>query len=645
MKAIMAAALMTAFGAISCPHYEMVPKDFGANLSFRKAMLTQAAANPAFAAQLKTMCQQDLLFYINTFCWTHDPRQPFIKKLPFITYGFQDEALLKMADAVITGKDVALPKSRTMGASWMGLTTFEWFWHFRKDMDFGLISRTEKYVDELGNPKSLMWKIDYLHENQPKWLLPTNRQLGADDPNRKSLHLKNADTGSVFSGESTTGDIFRGGRLSALFIDEFAAFDLDAGFRTLNATRDVTFCRIFNSTPQGASNAFYEVVHNTAAVIINMHWSRHPVYSQTLYSSTKKPNGEYELNLLSDWTGQVDVLRKGEKEARTVQFPEEYPFILDGKKRSAWYDKECARCVTEMEIAQELDIDFLGSEYQFFDSETIKALTEKYCREPELVGRLEFDSETLQPTRFVEDPKGPLMLWMSLGADGLPPRDRRFAIGTDVSAGTGASNSVSSVVDVASGEKVGVLRSPHIRPTPWADHTIALANFFNRAFMVWDASGPTGKNFTMRVLDQRYTNIYYRRQEDKVNAKITDTPGYHLNPDARATLLESYREALGNHTFINRSRNGMQETLQFTVQPGGKVEHSQAANSQDPTGARTAHGDEVIADALAGKGLTEKGQIRKRQEPEPPAGSLAWRRKQAQQQMAMTAPDELGAGW
>jgi len=78
--------------------------------------------------------------------------------LPFITYDFQDEAMLSMADCIQSGEDFVVPKSRTMGASWMGLTVFEWFWHFKKDLSFLLISRNEKYVDESGNPKTLFWK-------------------------------------------------------------------------------------------------------------------------------------------------------------------------------------------------------------------------------------------------------------------------------------------------------------------------------------------------------------------------------------------------------------------------------------------------------------------------------------------------------
>jgi len=519
-----------------------------------------------------------------------------------------------------------MPKSRDMGASWMGLTVFEWYWHFFDHLSFLLISRNEKYVDESGNPKSLFWKIDFLHKYQPRWLLPTGRHLGDKDPSRKLLHLGNVDNGSVIDGESTTGDAGRGDRRTGMFIDEHAAFDINDGFKVLRASRDTTNCRIFNSTPQGANNAFYEVVHNTSARLIRLHWSSHPEKARGLYTSH---DGELDI-LDKAFHGPVTLSKKGDKTKIEYQYPENYPFILDGKQRSPWYDNECARCVTEMEIGQELDIDFLGSDYQFFDPLTIEKLKRLYCRDPVVIGDLEYDNVTLEPRRFVENAKGAISLWFALDRDGHVPSDKSFVIGTDVSAGTGASNSVSSVVDKATGEKVGVLRSPHLRPLEFADITVALAKMFNKANMIWDASGPTGKNFTMQVMERHYSNIYYRRDESKMGAKITNQPGYFLSPEPKATLLEEYRAALGAHQFINPSEAGMKETLQFVVRPGGKVEHSAAEASQDPTGARTAHGDEVIADALALKGVNEWASgLQRTLEPEVPVGSLAWRRKQA----------------
>ena len=637
MAAVLSAALTV--GAMSAPHYSMVPKDLDANLRFRREILQLAGTDPAAAAQIKTLCAQDLLFYVNTFCWTYDPRSQ-VSVVPFLTYDFQDESMLSIADCIVSGHDFAMPKSRDMGASWMGLTVFEWFWHFKNDLSFLVISRNEDYVDKRGNPKALFWKVDFLHEHQPRWLLPSGRSLGWSDPHRKLLHLGNADTRSVIDGESTTGDAGRGDRRTAMFIDEHAAFELNDGFRVLRATRDTTKCRGFNSTPQGANNGFYEVVHNTAARQIRLHWSKHPEKNRGLYTTE---NGK--LSLQDGYRGPVEVRCKGEKDTKIVQFPEQYPFKLDGRVRSPWYDNECARCINEMEIAQELDIDFLGSDYQFFDPEAIAVLKKKYCRPPLLIGDFEIDHETCQPKRFVENPKGSMKLWLTLDGTGRIASDRRFVLGSDVSAGTGASNSVTCVVDKATGEKVAVWRDPNTRPNSFARVTIALARFFNKGLMVWDRSGPTGETFSKRVVAQGYSHVYYRRNEKKVGRTITDEPGVFLNTVAKVSLLEDYRDSLGSHRYINRSDAGLTECLQFIRKQDGSIEHSASASSQDPSGARTAHGDEVIADALASLGMTDTQGQKQPEEPELPVGSLAWRMKQKALALASVGRDQLGDGW
>ena len=53
MAAVLSAAL--AVGALSCPHYAMVPKDPEANLRFRRDILTMAGTDPSAAAQIRTL--------------------------------------------------------------------------------------------------------------------------------------------------------------------------------------------------------------------------------------------------------------------------------------------------------------------------------------------------------------------------------------------------------------------------------------------------------------------------------------------------------------------------------------------------------------------------------------------------------------
>jgi len=640
---VLAATALT-LGVLTTKHYEeYVPKEHYANVRYRMKMLKLAGDDGSAAQQMRDLCSEDPLFYINTFGFSYSPKDSVsgFPLTPFISYEFQDEAILMLLDCINRGQDGATPKSRDMGASWMGLSAIEWCWHFRDYLSFLMVSRKEDLVDKKGFPGSLFWKIDFLHQNQPQWLLPTGRWLGDKDPNRKSLHLANADNGSVIDGESTTGNVGVGDRRTALFIDEFGAFPTDDGYAVLRGTRDVTNCRLFNSTPRG-QNAFYEVCTKTAARIIRMHWSRHPLKNLGMYECDAETG---TVTLKDDYRGVVEVVKKGESEGVSVMFPDDYPFVKDGKLRSPWYDKQGNRCVSPAEIAQELDIDFLGSDYQFFDAESIEALRRKHCRPPSLIGDLEYDPITLEPKRFREHKDGRLMLWLTLGGDGRPSRDRKFVLGNDVSAGTGASNSVSCVVDRENGEKVGLWKDSNVLPTPFSEQAIALGKFFNKAYMIWDASGPTGKVFTNSVVKHSYGHIYYRRNEKKIGRDITDEPGYYLNPQAKTNVFNDYREALAQHEYINRSESGMLECLQFIRKPDGSIEHSASLNSQDPSGARTAHGDEVVADALACLGMVDRKSSKEPEEPTIPVGSLAWRWQQKRIEEMTAKSDNLGEGW
>lgn len=631
--------------ALETPHYHMVPKRLSANATWRRDLYTRAARDKGMQRTLRQMCSEDLLLYINLFTCTHDPRlmnRGLNPTVPFITYQYQDTAALEIGNAILNGYDLGVEKSRDMGASWIILTVMEWFWHFKSSLSFGVVSRTEDYVDKRGDDKALFWKIDYLHRFQPRWLLPEGRWLGDDDPNRKALYLRNAENGSMFAGEATTGEMFRGGRLSAMLLDEFASVKIDDGYRALSSTRDVTNCRIFNSTPKGSANAFYEVMHNTGLRKLRMHWTEHPEKRKGLYRGDKETG---KIELFDDLNGTIAVPdpEKGGKDY--VVFPDGYDFICDGKLRSPWYDEQFTRCTSPQEVAQELDIDYTGSDYLFFDAQFIQALRAKYARPPETVGEIDFDPTDLNPRRFTENDKGNLKLWTTFDDSMRPPPDKKYITSADVSAGTGASNSVLTIADPSNGHKIGVIRTPNLGPKEFSRLCIAVSKFFNNAFLIWDASGPTGKTFTTTVIESGYRNIYYRRAEQKVTQRISEDPGYFILGDAREFLLTEYRAALGEYKFINPSDEGLKECLQFIRTKTGGIEHLSSANSTDPNGARTAHGDEVIADALAALSILQKWENKSGQTPEIPIGSLAWRRDIRKNAKERNQQDNLGPGW
>jgi len=167
---------------------------------------------------------------------------------------------------------------------------------------------------------------------------------------------------------------------------------------------------------------------------LSLHWTQHPVKARGLYTSEHG-----RLKLLNDWTGRVKIrVKQNEKWVdRTVNYPsEDFPFILDGKRRSPWYDWRCRRAASAKEIAQELDLDYLGSDYQFFDANVINRVEKEMAQPPFKVGDLDYNLDTLEPIGFVEREGGPLKIWFNPQANGFPKPDE-YVCGADVAMGSG----------------------------------------------------------------------------------------------------------------------------------------------------------------------------------------------------------------
>jgi hypothetical protein len=159
--------------------------------------------------------------------------------------------------------------------------------------------------------------------------------------------------------------------------------------------------------------------------------------------------------------------------------------------------------------------------------------------------------------------------------------------------------------------------------------------------LIWDASGAGGRTFTKRVIEQQYPYIYHRQSEVEYKERKTTQPGYYLNDEDRTVLFDDYRHKLETRQYINRSAPGLKETLQFIVQPGGKIIHSKALSSQDPTGALAAHGDEAVADALASRLLTlEPRALQQELKRKPPIYSPAWRLQQEELELAQAERED-----
>lgn len=514
------------------------------------------------------MCKRDPVFYIDTFVWTFNPKDEGTHTIvPFITWPIQELAVAKIMDAL--GKhDLLIEKSRDMGVSWLILLCFLHQWQFMDMQSFLLGSRKEELVDKIGDPRCLFWKMDFAIRRMPSWLVPPLQ--------RKKLSLINLANGSTIDGESTNSDFARGDRRRAIMLDEFAA--VDEGEEILSSSGDATNCRIFNSTPKGTGNSFYtQHVMMPKDQIINMHWSTHPSKAADSYRDRKT-----------------------------------------GKIRSPWYDAQCKRR-SPQQVAQELDIDFMGSDYQFFDQSILDRHDRKYCRTPFRVGDIDYDPMSTQPHGFSERDTGPFALWIP-----SPQAGDEYVVGVDVATGTLASESVISVASRVRNEKVAEYITRSRQPYELAAIAVAICRWFKHAFMVWEANGP-GREFGLSVIESGFRNIYYKKHELKLAPLPTDIPGWHSTKDNKNLLLGEYRQALAGDMFINRSHEAIRQCSEYIFMENQSVAHARSEARGNPTLSRENHGDRVIADALVWRALKTR-KVEPLAEKLTPKNSFAARR-------------------
>lgn len=596
---------------------ELIPQGGVENWRYRLNIVNAGVQSARARRDIRLACKQDMLFYIQSFSWTVDPRGED-KVVPFNLWPIQRAAIVKLLWCIRNGRDCVIEKSRDMGASWLCLSVFEWLWRYRPGFDLLFMSRNEELVYKPGNKKALFTKLDILHENQPKWLMPRMK--------KRKRSWQTVEMGGSLDGETTTDASSVGDRRSAILLDEFAR--MPNAKEILQGSADVTRCRIFNFTPFGTDNTAYELTQKPGVEKVRMHWSDHPTKRKGLYRW-----GEDEP--------APEILDK------EYVFPPDYPFVQDGKLRSVEYDYQESRRTPE-EMAREWDINYQGSKTGFYSENIIKGLIDHHARPPVWDGDVNCDPESGEPIGFLKSEEAPLKLWLNFDLTGYPPRARMYAIGADISTGNGASNSVLSIWDCGTAEKVGEYCSPYTKPERLAVLAVALGRMFQSrtgewAKICWEHNGP-GAVFGKLLLDLGYQNLWKRSNEFAKNAHTTNLYGWFPSPDAIELAHTEYRAALQTGTVLNPCEAALRECLDFfRDEMTGDIRHSNMKGIRiGPGGIKKNHGDRVVADMLGVKVVLEQamyGVRAKRNDAEMPVNCVAWRMKRADERRA-----EAGAG-
>lgn len=579
--------------------YSDIPKDIHGNLSCRKEVLLAAAGDRALQRELIEACREDVRFYVNLFVWTIDPRRRDLRKLPFITYGFQDDGLLALNESC--GREpMGIEKSRGVGWTWTVIPFFDWRIRFFEWEVFGMMSRKEDLVDSssgTNNIKTLFGKFDFVRWCLPSWMRPKGKEVRTFSPPT----YVNPDTNSSLHGESLTLDSWRQDRLTMILIDEHAFYRSTISGKLTASVSGATDSPVFLSTHQGRGTEFYRQVRGPDRCrVLQTGWWSHPEHSRGLYYVDRE--GGIDLKDRSFWDVATvrDLRQRYSRVCRGRIKPsisnnaparEHYPFNRVGpntdeweKLRSPYYDEKCAELGNRKLICQELDIDPIGSGDDYFDAIEIEKLLDG-CRDPELRGTLSVDPLTGVPEGFLEAHSGLFKLWFSMAAEGGPPVDR-YVIGADVSAGTAATPSCMTVGSLSRGV-VATFAGNKVSPTSFGTLLFGAATWFHRARIIYEGQGP-GEVVTHRLKELGYGNVV-REKSGKW--------GIWATPDSRQSWLELYAMALGNGDFINPDRESISECNDFEWK-NGRIVHRGEVVTDDEGAKGKQHGDRVTSAAL-----------------------------------------------
>lgn len=227
---------------------------------------------------------------------------------------------------------------------------------------------------------------------------------------------------------------------------------------------------------------------------------------------------------------------------------------------------------------------------------------------------------------FTADKRGIVEVWrypyrMLSDYDNLPYTNR-YAVGTDISEGLGASYSVAYVVDRLNDEVVARMRSNRVDAYKWADMVHDLSRAYDNALICPERTG-AGQT-TVKRLVELGANLYVRVKADKVTNRVTKVYGWEETNQAKHELCGDLRAWLGTMRGQLYCGTLIDECSTWIKHDSGRLGPEEGKL-----------GDCVIAAGLARQAdLFQEGKPEKAKQPEPGW----WQRHQQAGRSAWTKP-------
>jgi hypothetical protein len=610
-------------------------KDPAKNLDKRIEILLEAESDPEYQAELMWACRRSFLLWVNLFGWTYvqiehtqEGKRGVLGDAyrPFVTWPVQDDAALtllastglsfpELEAAVASGRldeiaaafEVAIDKSREMGASWLVLALMLWLWLFYPNLSMLLASRRADEVETTGrvdsepgtgsisgNPDTLFWKLDCLLHWLPEWMRPPFV--------RTDMHLQNLANGSVIDGSTTNDDVGRGGRRLIVAVDEAAAVH---NLRSIHNSASYTAVTVWNISTPKAGSWYSNIVLSGGPRVITLGW----------------------------W----DDPRRGGWGREWTWDPEFGRMVVDGPYRQREKDRHKD---DPRKVAENVDINHEAAGRNVFNIVSLRRHVDLFTRPPLCVLRFEIEETNpilrrqilrkRQLDRIVVREARPgewgWRCWFPFDPDrpSRLPQDRTYVMPMDISYGLGASNSVTGLGDRHTRRIMAELATASLPPEQFAEQCRIAAVWFGgyhkEPFAIWEANGP-GQQFGRTMLDLGQAWYYFDQKTTGVADETTQRVGWVSSDEKKMERLLDLRAAYDAGRLTNPSKEAVQEAMRYIrYEAGSGFSCGPDRLEQEGTEARKTHGDRVIMNMLMVEGFKRAPEYQPKF-AEPPPGS------------------------
>jgi len=266
-------SVAAALDEVGVADLDWLAPDYAPVWQARSARLALLQADAQLLSAVKAHYREEPVAFISDWLCTFDPRHVEVggdALTPFVLFERQAECVRWLVARWRSREDGLVEKSRDMGVSWLCVAVAVWMWLFHPGVVIGFGSRKEEYVDKVGDPKSLFWKVRTALQYLPREFLPKGYDEKRHAP---AMRIINPENGAVMVGEAGS-NIGRGNRTSIYFKDESAFYEQPEAIEA--ALSQTSNCKIDVSTPNGVGNPFYRKRHGGRVPVFVFDWRDDP---------------------------------------------------------------------------------------------------------------------------------------------------------------------------------------------------------------------------------------------------------------------------------------------------------------------------------------------------------------------------------